>query len=91
MYAVDEPDRTAFALMLPGPLLRCYADEGTIRARATENGMMPKEFIERVLFPDRGAVMSGDFGEFIGFFVQIAISEGAPGSCDCRMNTIDER
>jgi hypothetical protein len=45
---------------------RCYISDAQLAARAEATGSTPAEILATVL-PDAGAVMSGDFGEIVGY------------------------
>ena len=72
VYALQDGKRDELDQLIPGPLRRCYASEEFIRTRAAANGLAPKEFIKQALIPDPGNVMSGDFGEVLTHFLQLA-------------------
>ena len=51
------------------PLRRCYADDRLLKDRSAATGAAQIEIL-RAKLPDRGAVMSGDFGEILVFLFE---------------------
>lgn len=69
LVRVPEEQADAWLSALVDGIRRCYVADDFLEARAVEIGLSRAEVLASLL-PDRGAVMSGDFGEILVFIYQ---------------------
>ena len=67
----------AWERVLAHAVRRCYIGDDAIDDRANETGLSRQAIVEAVI-PDRGAVMSGDFGEILVFIFQATEQHPTP-------------
>jgi hypothetical protein len=72
LVRVSDEDAAAWADVLRVPVRRCYIDDSLLESQAQATGR-PKSDIVAAKLPDRGSIMSGDFGEILVFLYQAAI------------------
>lgn len=76
LVEVSDADAQSWATVLGAPLRRAYVSDALLKRRAAESGEAPAVVVAAKL-PDPGAVMSGDFGEFVTF-IYLASSKASP-------------
>lgn len=69
IVAISEDGRNGIEQLLPPHVRRCYITDEALRRRAEEVGV-PIVDVIRAKIPDPGAVMSGDFGEVLAYFME---------------------
>ena len=71
LIRVSAQSMAEFSARVGEPLRRCYITDAELDAAAQRHNVSRAEILRSKL-PDAGAVMSGDFGEVLGYFYQAA-------------------
>lgn len=72
---VPDEHAAAWVDVLGVPIRRCYIDDALLEDRAAATGR-PKSELVAAKLPDRGSIMSGDFGEILVFLYHAAVEPG---------------
>lgn len=69
ILALKPSERDDFLASLPAKFRLCYISDKKLTASAKKTKISKEEFVRNFLLPDRGSVMSGDFGELLCYVI----------------------